>query len=133
MGIVAIFINKYRNSKNDYEMAAVKINKIYYKLRELYYKVKETNSSDKEKLEVYEKEYNQLIDDFDETSITQQLVFSDWYAHYKFFVQLEIKWIEEQRPFKIRDKVPLLPRYLLYLFGLIILTALFCLMLDKIW
>jgi len=133
MGIVAIFINKYRNSKSDYEMAAVKINKIYYKLRELYYKVKETNSSDEKKLEVYEKEYNQLINDFNETAITQQLVLSDWYAHYKFFVQLEIKWIEEQRPFRFRDKVPLLARYILYLLGLIILIALFCLMLDKIW
>lgn len=123
MGIVAIFINKYRNKKSEYEAAGVKINKIYYKLRDLYYKVKGTDRSNTAELELLENEYNELIKEFNKASISQQLIFSDWYAHYKFFVQLEIEWIEEQRPFNFRDKVPSLPRYLLYLIGIAIVAA----------
>lgn len=58
-----------------------------------------------------------MVNEFNGTGITHQMMFSDWYAHYKFFVQLETDWIEEQRPFKFRDKVPLALRWSLYVIG----------------
>jgi len=39
---------------------------------------------------------------------TKQILFADWYAHYKFFWQHQIEWIDEQKHFRFwRDKVPL--------------------------
>ena len=39
---------------------------------------------------------------------SKQILFSDWYAHYKFFWQHQIEWIDEQKQFTFwRDKVPL--------------------------
>ena len=32
---------------------------------------------------------------------------SQWYAHYKFFYEMQIDWVDEQLKFKfIKDKVP---------------------------
>ena len=40
--------------------------------------------------------------------ISKQILFSDWYAHYKFFWQVQIDWIDEQKNFNLlRDKIPL--------------------------
>jgi hypothetical protein len=45
---------------------------------------------------------------FYENSLDKQILFSDWYAHYKFFWQHQIGWIEEQKQFRLwRDKIPL--------------------------
>lgn len=41
-------------------------------------------------------------------SISKQILFSDWYAHYKFFWQYQIDWVANQKNFSFwRDKVPL--------------------------
>ncbi|MBM7554444.1 SLATT domain-containing protein [Thalassobacillus pellis] len=115
IGIASIFINHYADKKQEYVDAGVTINTIYQELRNLYFKVQGTREDDEERLEEHEQAYNELIKRFNETGITQQIVFSDWYAHYKFFVQLETDWIEEQRPFKFKDKMPLAFRWALYL------------------
>lgn len=39
--------------------------------------------------------------------VSNQIVGSDWYAHYKFFAQMQHDWIDEQKRFTWRDKVPL--------------------------
>src|SRR5690625_4391972 len=91
IGIIAIFINQYGNRKNEFIEIGVKINKIYQELRNLYFKVQGTDSVNKEKIEELEQVYNGLIHQFHDIGITQQIIFSDWYAHYKFFVQLEIE------------------------------------------
>src|SRR5699024_6673561 len=91
IGIIAIFINQYGNRKNEFIEIGVKINKIYQELRNLYCKVQGTDSVNKEKIEELEQVYNGLIHQFHDIGITQQIIFSDWYAHYKFFVQLEIE------------------------------------------
>ncbi|MCP1156993.1 SLATT domain-containing protein [Bacillus infantis] len=114
IGIIAIFINYYGDEKKqEYVDAGVKINTIYQDLRNLYFTVQGTN--DEEQLKVLEDKYEDLIKQFNNTGISQQMMFSDWYAHYKFFAQLETSWIEEQRPFKFKDKVPLSFRLLLLL------------------
>jgi hypothetical protein len=123
IGIVTIFINMFTDRKKEYEDAGVKINLIYQDLRNLYFSVQGTNETDKEELERHETEYKRLVGEFNNTGITHQMMFSDWYAHYKFFVQLETDWIEEQRPFKFRDKVPLALRWTLYAIGAVVLIA----------
>src|SRR5690625_200317 len=127
IGIIAIFINQYGNRKNEFIEIGVKINKIYQELRNLYFKVQRTNSVNKEKIEELEQVYNGLIHQFHDIGITQQIIFSDWYAHYKFFVQLEIEWIEEQKVFTFKDKVTMSFRLTMYISIIAILVIIGCL------
>src|SRR5699024_2757367 len=126
-GIIAIFINQYGNRKNEFIEIGVKINKIYQELRNLYFKVQGTDSVNKEKIEELEQVYNGLIHQFHDIGITQQIIFSDWYAHYKFFVQLEIEWIEEQKVFTFNDKVTMSFRLTMYISIIAILIIIACL------
>src|SRR5690625_4905284 len=130
IGIIAIFINQYGNIKNKFIEIGVKINKIYQELRNLYFKVQGTDSVNKEKIEELEQVYNGLIHQFHDIGITQQIIFSDWYAHYKFFVQLEIEWIEEQKVFTFKDKVPMSFRLTMYISIIAILVIIGCLIIK---
>src|SRR5690625_4545453 len=130
IGIIAIFINQYGNRKNEFIEIGVKINKIYQELRNLYFKVQGTDSVNKEKIEELEQVYNGLIHQFHDIGITQQIIFSDWYAHYKFFVQLEIEWIEEQKVFTFKDKVPMSFRLTMYISIIAILVIIGCLIIK---
>ncbi|QSS98753.1 SLATT domain-containing protein [Pontibacillus sp. ALD_SL1] len=117
IGIISIFLNYYGDEKRkEYSEAGVEITNIYQSLRDLYYSVQGTE--DRTQLSALEEEYKELVERFNNIGITQQMMFSDWYAHYKFFVQLETDWIEEQRPFRFKDKVPLLIRWGIYFLSL---------------
>lgn len=53
-------------------------------------------------------ELSSLEGQYYSVSISKQILFSDWYAHYKFFWQYQIDWVNEQKNFSlVRDKVPL--------------------------
>ena len=93
------------HTKDDYEKVGKKLTAIYSKLQIIYYKIRESNEEGfKDELDNVDK----LVEEFYEISMTKQICFSDWYAHYKFFVQMQIDWIDEQKQFKLfADKVPL--------------------------
>ncbi len=57
-------------------------------------------------------EYYKIETEYYAVSISEQILLSDWYAHYKFFAQQQIDWIEKYRPFRFTDKVPLSLRIL---------------------
>ena len=67
-------------------------------------------------LECHRKRYNQI-------GISKQIFLSDWYAHYKFFQQTQIEWINEQKNFTFKDKVPFSARIFI---SIIIFTLLIC-------
>lgn len=48
-----------------------------------------------------------IVSEFQKKSITKQIFLSDWYAHYKFFYQMQTEWIDEQLNFSfLKDKFP---------------------------
>ncbi len=55
-------------------------------------------------------ELRSLEEKYRAASLSKQIAFSGWYAHYKFFAEQQIDWIDEQRHFTWRDKVPLSAR-----------------------
>ncbi|MCK9454753.1 SLATT domain-containing protein [Sulfurimonas sp.] len=107
-GIVGIYISSYNDTKKDYSEAGSEITKHFNSLKELYYEVKAKLDDDqfdeaKEKLKTIE-------DQFYSKSISKQILFSDWYAHYKFFWQWRkhINWVEKQLNLTLwKDKLPL--------------------------
>lgn len=105
VSVVALQINLYNSNKDDYMTAGIKLTEIHNELKDLYYWVKsstesEVNNEQQEKLQ-------KLLNDYYAISITKQITFSDWYAHYKFFYQAQHEWIDEQKSFTWKDKFPM--------------------------
>jgi hypothetical protein len=123
LGISGLYISFYDHYKMDYENAGKEITKIFNDLKRIYFETKSCTDNQTPQLEM---ELHNLENKFYQVSISKQILFSDWYAHYKFFWQHQIDWINEQKEFSFfRDKIPLsfsLPVFLVSLisFGLYI-------------
>ncbi|WP_261844248.1 SLATT domain-containing protein [Aliamphritea ceti] len=110
MGVVGLYISQHNSEKAKYEEAGRALTGIHDQLKALFYRAKNNQSAS---FTTEEAELKSLLEEFNEASISKQLILSDWYAHYKFFWQHQIDWIERQRieegrKFRFwRDKVPL--------------------------
>ncbi|MDM1769350.1 SLATT domain-containing protein [Acinetobacter sp. 226-4] len=122
LGVVGLYVSMYDAKKSDYEKAGVELTKIYNQLRALYYSVQ--SKSDSDDLTNLIIEYQQLESQYYSVGLSKQILFSDWYAHYKFFWQHQIEWVDEQKKFRFfRDKVPL--SFYVFLVVLIVMTICF--------
>lgn len=105
LGIVGLYISVYEEKKDAYEKAGSSLTKTYNELCRLYNKTKSAQVQDISALLI---ELKSLETSYYSESISKQILFSDWYAHYKFFWQHQIDWVNEQKKFKfLRDKLPL--------------------------
>jgi SMODS and SLOG-associating 2TM effector domain 6 len=105
LGIIGLYISFYDSRKSDYEKAGTALTRLFNELRQLY---RSTKSANNDALPEYKQKLNDIEIRYYETCISKQILFSDWYAHYKFFWQVQIDWIDEQKNFKLlRDKIPL--------------------------
>lgn len=105
LGISGLLINSYVEIKNKYDEAGKRLTILFNELKGLYLSVKTSN---KEEFQVEAVQLERIERDFHAASMSKQIVFSDWYAHYKFFWQHQIDWIDEQKNFRLlRDKIPL--------------------------
>ena len=121
LGVVGLYVSMYDAKKSDYEKAGVELTKIYNQLRALYYSVQ--SKSDSDDLTSLISEYRQLESQYYSIGLSKQILFSDWYAHYKFFWQHQIEWVNEQKKFKFfRDKVPLS----FYMFLVVVIVLAIC-------
>mgnify|MGYP003535261846 FL=1 len=122
LGVVELYVSMYDEKKSDYEKAGVELTKIYNQLRALYYSVQ--SKSDSDDLTNLISEYQQLESQYYSVGLSKQILFSDWYAHYKFFWQHQIEWVDEQKNFSFfRDKVPL--SFYMFLVVLIVMAICF--------
>lgn len=113
-GVAALYISFYKS--REYEEAGIKLTKLFNRLRDLYREVKSGADLSEARLQLasIEEEYYRV-------SIGKQIFLSDWYAHYKFFAQMQISWMDEQLHFHWwKDKIPLSAK--LVLIGLVILV-----------
>lgn len=117
LGVIGVYVGSRQYRKTEYEAAGTKLTQLFNQLRDLCRRVEDGGDIEKsfDELKKIEQEYY-------ETSISEQILFSDWYAHYKFFAQQQIDWIEKYRTFTLRDKVPLSIRII----GLATLIFLLC-------
>ena len=122
VGVIGLYVIMYDAKKSDYEKAGVELTKIYNQLRALYYSVQ--SKSDSDDLTNLISEYQQLESQYYSVGLSKQILFSDWYAHYKFFWQHQIEWVDEQKNFSFfRDKVPL--SFYMFLVVLIVMAICF--------
>jgi len=105
LGVLGIVITLYDHKKEQYAEVGRKLTELFNELKKLYFNTKSANDLEipdlERRLAVIETEYSK-------TGISDQILFSGWFAHYKFFWEQQIDWIEEQKQFRFfRDKVPL--------------------------
>ena len=96
-----MYISFYDTKKAEYDRAGRALTQHYNELKELYRNV-ETGAdlaASAASLRAIETSYYQI-------AISKQILFSDWYAHYKFFAQHQIDWLDSQLKFTWRDKFP---------------------------
>lgn len=104
-GVAGLCISYYDHRKQGYADAGRELTQLFNRLKSLYYNAKDADSGDLSQLE---DELKKIENEYYSTCISEQIMFSDWYAHYKFFWQHQIEWLNEQKHFGVfRDKVPL--------------------------
>lgn len=105
LGLAGLYINFYNETKNQYVEKGTLLTKLFNELKTLYYNVKSSTGSE---LKSEQDVLSDIEARYYSNCISKQIFLSDWYAHYKFFWQHQIDWVNEQKQFKFwRDKVPL--------------------------
>lgn len=102
LGVIGVYIGSRDHRKNEYEAAGRQLTQLFNRLRDLCRSV-EAGAD----ISLSLSELNKIEQEYYSVSISEQILLSDWYAHYKFFAQQQIDWIEKYRAFTFRDKVPL--------------------------
>ncbi|MCG3472300.1 SLATT domain-containing protein [Xenorhabdus bovienii] len=121
-GVATMYIQFYDSEKENYEAAGIEQTKVFNELEVIYRNVRSTANSNFD-YDKTQKEVNLLMSKFYSTTISKQIFGSNWYAHYKFFCELEKDWVEDELKLTIKDKVPLSSCFFV---ALIILAAIIC-------
>ena len=104
-GVMGVYILMYDARKSEYERVGVELTKILNRLRSLIGTAKTCPDAD---LPTCEAELRAIQAEYPGLAISKQILFSGWWAHYKFFWEAQVGWIDEQLHFGLfRDKVPL--------------------------
>ena len=105
LGVLGICITLYDHKKKDYDECGRKLTQLFNRLKILYFNVK---SAEESQLPQLENELLAIQEEYSKIGISDQILLSGWLAHYKFFWEQQIDWIDEQQHFGFfRDKVPL--------------------------
>lgn len=105
LGVAGLYINFYNETKNQYAEKGTFLTRLFNELKALYFNVKSSSDTD---LKAKQEMLSDIESRYYPNCINKQIFLSDWYAHYKFFWQHQIDWVNEQKQFKFwRDKVPL--------------------------
>lgn len=104
VGIAIIYLDVFKSKTEDFEKEGVRLTQIFNKMKDLYFKAKSDSNF---LFQNYENEYQGLLSDFYSKNISKQVFTSQWYAHFKFFYEMQIEWIDEQLKFGFfKDKIP---------------------------
>ncbi len=123
VGIAIIYLEVFKSKSSEYENEGVRLTRLYNQIRDLYQVVSSDINFDYNN---YEAQYNQIINDFYSNSVSKQVFISHWYAHFKFFYEFQIDWMDEQLHFGFwKDKVPNSLKWLIYVISLVVIMKIF--------
>lgn len=117
--IAGFYINFSNTEINKYKNTGEELTQIFNNLRQLYLKVEDSSN---ENFEEEKKELAALLNKFYNESITKQIFLSQWFAHFKFFYEFQIDWIDKELHFKFwKDKFPNSLKFIIFISILIML------------
>lgn len=128
MGIMALYVSHYDTDKEEYNKIGKLLTEHFYNLQILYLKIKDDatyKEDDEYPNEKYETELNNIIKSFSENSISKQIAFSNWFAHYKFFFECSNNsmWVVDELKLRFwKDKIPAIFRLIIFVMIIIVLV-----------
>lgn len=106
VGIASMYFNSYQDARRDYCKHGETLTGHFTSLRAIYYEIQSRNDGDS--FDDLKQRYQAVLTSSQQIGSSKHIFLSDWYAHYKFFWQAQIGWIDEQLKFRLwHDKVPL--------------------------
>jgi len=122
VGVSGLYISFYNHEKQNYDDTGTKIIRLCNELKALHYTVK--NLPVNSNFAPYVDQLNEIENRYYSCSISKQILASNWYAHYKFFWEHQIDWMDEQLHFKLfKDKIPL--SFMLFFLLVILIIAVY--------
>ncbi|WP_141119717.1 SLATT domain-containing protein [Lutibacter agarilyticus] len=104
ISVISLYISVYNSDTEKFDKEGIRLTKLFNKLKDLYFSVK---SSTKNDFTQEKSELDEIMKDFYSNTISKQVFLSHWFAHFKFFYEMQIDWINEQLNFQFfKDKVP---------------------------
>lgn len=104
ISVAGLYIGFYNSSIEKFQKEGDRLIKIFNKLRDLYYTVE---SQDKNDFEAEKQQMDDLMELYYSENIAKQVYLSQWFAHYKFFYETQIDWIDNELHFNFfKDKFP---------------------------
>lgn len=104
VGIAIMYIDVFKDKADDYNNEGIRLTRVFNLTRDLYYLAKSDNNFDYQN---YEVRYQNIMNDFYSNTISKQVFMSQWFAHYKFFYEMQVTWVEEELNLNFfKDKVP---------------------------
>ncbi|MBK1896936.1 SLATT domain-containing protein [Chryseobacterium paridis] len=104
VGISIMYLETFKNRVENFEKEGVRLTELFNKTRDLYFEAKSDNNFS---YSFYDVRYQQILADFYSNTIGKQVFMSQWYAHFKFFYEMQTKWIEEELNLTFfKDKLP---------------------------
>ncbi len=97
LGVIGLYISQYDHKKLSYEQSGVALTKLYNELKALYLKAKSID--DGSDFSDLQKELSDIESRYYPVCISKQVLLSNWYAHYKFYWEHQIEWVNEQLKF----------------------------------
>lgn len=105
LSIACIYTEKYLANIEEYAKRGVANTNQWNELKRMYYQVKD--STDDSLDEEVMKRLQQIEEKFNSTAEYNQVLFANWYAHYKLFAEKDYHWMDEQLKFDFwKDKLP---------------------------
>lgn len=115
LGIASIYIERFTPNIDSYSDRGITNTDQLNKLKELYFEVKEM--PDNADFSTIEAHYAAIEDEFNIGSQPDQIVFANWFAHYKMFCEKDMSWMDEQLHFHWwKDKIPMTAHVVIYIF-----------------
>ncbi len=115
LGIACIYVERFTFDIDSYaERGVINTNQLN-QLKNLYYNVK--GMDDGANFSEIEMKFSEIEQEFNKESNPNQILFSNWYAHFKLFYEKDIHWMDEQLHFKFfKDKIPQTMKVMLFVF-----------------
>ncbi len=121
MGVASIYIERFTPDIDSYRNRGIKNTAQLNQLKNLYTEVK--NLEDNSDFHSINERYVAIENEFNVGSEPNQIMFSNWYAHFKLFCEKDVSWMDEQLHFGWwKDKIPQTAKVWLLASGLAIIV-----------